>query len=1217
VGLRLSSVGVAAALCLQPGFDGLAVRAADMQAAMKPVPDWYVRGVAAALVDPTPGVLEEAIRLPRAKDALRAISAIEPNQQRPASDALQKLASSEDVWTRLSAAEALAVLASDNLGLRKAAIDTLLELAAGPDPEVQRSAAESLGAVNPTEPDQKDAAAKAVAGLLASSDSQVQRSAIGALAALSPLSPSSRKVAVDALLNLLEHAYGDVVYSAVAALVAVAGDDAEQQNRAVDALLKVIGTAYTPDDRQTAAVGLAEITKTDPSQRRAVVDALLKLAARHDHDAKNLAAALAALNPSDPGQRAAAIQALIEPGSADSQYTQIAAAEALASLAPRGSVARNRADNELWSVATRGDLEAKESLADSLAHVVGADADQLSLSVKILLLFITSSDGHLQRSGAAALAAIPTDDPVLRTAGVDALLKLAGSQNADVQAAAAQALAAIKPDDHERSRTVGEALLKLTGSDDPEVQSAAIDALHALDLRDAERENAVATAFLKAAAGDNMLAQKSAAAALPQVAESQPELQDAVMDALLKLVGSADADVRQAAAASLLEVGPTRANEVARLLAEVGRDGAPAAPRLRAIGWAFNGAAPMANDGAVLLAFAGRSLIPSTGRTQTDPQSADRILSIFENHWPEMSASRSLQIEVAQQANAIVSLACPAPADRAGVFEKAEDRAAEEWRRTVGWLHGLFGTDDRCWRGGGRETVSRLADAFGKASLAAEHDMLDANLSADGGTPIVGKSVLTAASWAVLWTAFLVVFPYSARVRAVYLYNEKARGALSLWFLPLIMTLAPVLRRRMLRPFRDDLLADANLETLKKAEFYPDLRVRDREGTVHPIVAAIPDLRGKLLLIGESGLGKSTFLRVLADRSRRTVAYLNARSCDKGVEAAIVARVNAFESPEFFRGLVYAGDLAIVIDGLNEVSADVRAQIIAFVNGAGRANLVIATQPIEGLGGDRSPLTRATAYELMPLAREDIEKFLKSRPARSNPASAVKGEDYDRAVDKLLADALGRAPQNEAERKAEAVLQEERAAELILSNPMDLTYGSELIAMGQTPRPSQLIGQAFALACTRYRALYDRDFPAVDFARKAVALRLEDRNWLKADELANEQGVLAEFRLIIPRSINETADKQIPVMRFRHDKVMDVLMKRAFEVDKKLQIHLIDDPRFRGVYLIFAQAADRDFARCLRDRLVSHAAQTGDNGLSNEFVRLFDRQPVEPVDSAS
>jgi hypothetical protein len=238
---------------------------------------------------------------------------------------------------------------------------------------------------------------------------------------------------------------------------------------------------------------------------------------------------------------------------------------------------------------------------------------------------------------------------------------------------------------------------------------------------------------------------------------------------------------------------------------------------------------------------------------------------------------------------------------------------------------------------------------------------------------------------------------------------------------------------------------------------------------------------------------------------------------------------------------------------------------------------------------------------------------LKSRPARDNPKSRVNGEEYDRAVDNLLMRALDRTTASDIDRDVEAVLQESRSAELILSNPMDLTYGSELIAIGETPEPSQMIAQAFRLAREQYNTTYNKQFPDLEFARSSVELRRHDRNWLKAEEFANEQGVLATFRLIVPRSVKETAGKEIIVMRFRHDKVMDVLIKRALEVDKVLQRQLVDDPRFRGVYLLFAQAADRDQARGLRDLLVSRAANIGDNGLSNEFVRMFD--VVEKMDT--
>lgn len=203
----------------------------------------------------------------------------------------------------------------------------------------------------------------------------------------------------------------------------------------------------------------------------------------------------------------------------------------------------------------------------------------------------------------------------------------------------------------------------------------------------------------------------------------------------------------------------------------------------------------------------------------------------------------------------------------------------------------------------------------------------------------------------------------------------------------------------------------------------------------------------------------------------------------------------------------------------------------------------------------------------------------------------------------MFANALDVSPGDD-----DAVLQEQAAALQLLSNPMDLTYAAELIAQGQDPRPSQVVGQAYGLARGRYRQMQNRDFPIARFAERTVKLRREDRNWLTAEEFPAEQGVLLEYRLLVSRQLKATAaDKDdVTIQRFRHDKVMDVLMKPACDGNDALQEELIDDPRFRGVYLLFAQAADREVGRKLRDLLVSRAAQTGDNGLSNEFVRRFD-----------
>jgi HEAT repeat protein len=1145
MGTRRWILALIAALGLPTGFNASAQTEGAQAVAVKPVPGWYVHGVATALLDPTPGMLAQIIELPRAADAFGAIARRDPDRGTALADALLKLSPGGGRIQPLAAA-ALAAVTPNDPDQRKAIVDVLLKLAASRDDDVAQSAVAALATATPNDPDQRKATVDAMLKLIAGTDLTGQSEAV-VLTALTQNDPSQRKAVVDALLKL--------------------------------------GTSSSWWVQQKVAESLAAVTQNDPDQRRVVIYELLMRAAIPTHDYQQFAAvALGVVAENDPVHRSAAAGALLK-------------------------------------LAASPDTDIQRRAAEALGKVKPTDPDQRKAAADSLLTLFASSDQYVRATAAAALAAVNSTNPDQRLIAIDALVKFAtGPLDEFAQVSAAHGLAAVAKNEPDHRKVAVEGLIRLIQSPDWYVQAAAASVLAQVANEISTQRSTVVDALLKLVASPETAVQRWVAPALAAYNPTDPDQRMAVVDALLTLVGSSDRHVQRSAADALFAIGPLSADEVVHLLTLLDQDAAQSTPKWRAMGWAFNGAAPMANDGAILMTFVGRPAAIPGDRWPKDPKGAEPILGLFARYWPKFEGSKSLQIEIAAQSNAIVSRACPAATfhSGAGVLETAAAHVAQEWDRTVAWLRGWLGARDssRCWQGDGLATIKSLRDEFARADgFSVYARELDGSIAADGATPIFGQGILASSAWALLWTAFLAVFPYSARVRSAYLFNEKARGWLSLGALPVIMILLPFLRRRMLLPFRDELLAEAYLALLKDDEFYPGLRVRDRDGNIRPIGEAIPDIRGKLLLTGESGLGKSTYLRILASRTRGTIAYLSARSCDKGVEAAIVERVSGFESSDFFKGLIYSGDLAIVIDGLNEVTADVRAQIIAFVNGAGRANLVVATQPIEGIGGDRSPLTRAAHYELLPLAREDIAKFLKSRPQRDNPTSAVRGEDYDRAVDRLLGKVLDRRLQSRAEREAEQVLQEGRAAELILSNPMDLTYGSELIAMGQTPQPSQFIAQTFRIACARYRATHDRDFPILDFARRAVALRREDRNWLKADEFPNEQGVLTEFRLIVPRAMSETADKQVMVMRFRHEKVMDVLSKRAFDVDEELQVELVDDPRFRGVYLLFAQVADRALARRIRDRLVSRAAKTGDNGLSNEFVRLFDRGPVEFADA--
>ena len=213
----------------------------------------------------------------------------------------------------------------------------------------------------------------------------------------------------------------------------------------------------------------------------------------------------------------------------------------------------------------------------------------------------------------------------------------------------------------------------------------------------------------------------------------------------------------------------------------------------------------------------------------------------------------------------------------------------------------------------------------------------------------------------------------------------------------------------------------------------------------------------------------------------------------------------------------------------------------------------------------------------------------------------MHGEDYRIAVQEFLRTILDEPPSAE----------ERGSARQVLSNPMDLFYASEMIAAGVMPRPIEMVGQAFELAGKHYFNVTKREFPTQQFAKRVVALRLDDRNWLDPREFSNEQPALEAYRLLVLTDIRNQDGEEETRPRFRHDKVVDFFLKLAFDDDPSLQVTHFDDPRFRGVYLLYAQTAPIDLAHRIRDRLVLRAAVTRDHALSDEFVRRLSLRDTE------
>ncbi len=478
-----------------------------------------------------------------------------------------------------------------------------------------------------------------------------------------------------------------------------------------------------------------------------------------------------------------------------------------------------------------------------------------------------------------------------------------------------------------------------------------------------------------------------------------------------------------------------------------------------------------------------------------------------------------------------------------------------------------------------------------KATRSSREKVLEDHLAHEHTAPVGQWLTWSLGTWALFWMAFLVAFPWSRTVQAVFFWNPKVRGLLSFGFVPLLLFVLPPLRRRLLAPFRSDLVAAARLHEFPKFGFFQDTRAALDGNPPLPVKTILPGLRGTTILQGEAGLGKTSTLRWLAANAAKPVAFLPARDCRDGVAEAIAHIIKDVQERDFVRSLVYAGALLVIIDGLNEVSADTREKIRSFA-------------------------AEMTKGEL-PLDRPEAERFLLSRPVGADPAQAVHGEAYAKAVTAFLHRALDDAPSDD----------ERRAAELVLSNPFDLNFAADLLAQGLMPSATALIDEAFRLAdCGSpgqpgYRSIAGQPFPLVAFGRHAVAMRLEDRNWFKPDEFPAEMPSLLDRKLVVRRAVHGAGDKEEERIQFRHDRVWDFFIAVAFLADPDLWLEHLADPRFQGAYLRIAETWPVEDAKRVRDRLVVTAAKSGDHTTSDEFIKRLDardkEEPPEPLVAAS
>ncbi|MBD2456062.1 HEAT repeat domain-containing protein [Nostoc sp. FACHB-87] len=456
---------------------------------------------------------------------------------------------------------------------------------------------------------------------------------------------------------------------------------------------------------------------------------------------------------------------------------------------------------------------------------------------------------------------------------------------------------------------------------------------------------------------------------------------------------------------------------------------------------------------------------------------------------------------------------------------------------------------------------------------------------------------ITVISHAAFWLALIFAYPKFPQVQAIFFWNPWVRRILGVGYVGFLLTWVPFFRRKLFEPFKPSLLADAGLDNFHDQSYFPQSQVKVPSGDIQPVTAALPKIHGQVILQGDSGLGKSMFLRHLLTNSQRIIVYLPAQKCHKGVIEAVQDKLHGqAQDAGFLKNLIYSGAIDICIDGLNEVTAETRAKICQFVESYFRGNIIMTTQPLEW-----TPPSTAKIYELKPLEQTQIQEFLLSRQPLLPKDAKIQGADYTQACTNYLTEVL----------KDQQAQEELDAVRRILSNPMDLNVVALMLSQGKHPNLFRLQEQQYNLIAAEYLKEWNQEFPLKKFAAAVYEMRMQDKQALPADEFYPVVMSLEDdkYKMVVSRQWQDEKGEPKQEWYFRHDKIMDFFLVQNFLGNSnEAEVLLVDrmgDPRFRGVYFLLATLLPLDAAKELREKLIQYAADTKDNTVSNTFVQLL------------
>jgi HEAT repeat protein len=1117
---------------------------------------WEIEGIMTAFADRDPQVWVEALNQ-LSKYELNQLKPIAKNSQIDFSRITKLLEYKQDIMVSIATAKALGEMGE----LAKEQAPHLVQLLKDSDWRIRVAAAEALGEMGEAAKEQAPklgellqdsdsnirwVAAKALGGmgqaakeqapklvqLLKDSDWRCRGAAAKALGGMG----QAAKEHAPLLIELLKDSDWRVRRAAAEAL-GVMGEAAKEQSPKLGELLKDSdwrvrrAAAEALGGIGEAAKGqaprLGELLKDiDSSVRRASAEAIGKMGKAAKEQAPKL---VERLKEPDSSVRWAAAQALGEMG------------EAAKEQAPKlGELLKDPNSSVRWAA------------AQALGEMGATAKEQAPLLVELLKdpdwsVAIAAAEA-LGQMGKAAKEEVPK------------LVELLKDPNTNVRTAAAEALARMGETTQDRASNT----IELLQDTDTNVRKAATEILG----RMGKAAKGQAPKLVKLLKDPDNNVRRSAAIALGRMGEEAkeyaPKLVELLKDSdtnvrrsgaialglmgeaakeeapkLLELLKDSQSDVRIAAAESLKEMGPFGDIETTLRILDVIYQYPSEATKLRFLAYFLSGGE---NEAVDLVQWLG---LPKTYPERLTHEEGVEILKVFAQAWAPSQSFLRLRNELEKQI-AVVS-----------------DRVQWQPKNLLllqGHYNNLKSVDS--------PHAAVMEDIV--ATLTRWHWFLTA-----------GNIWLT---HALFWLILILAYPKYPKVRSIFFWNPWVRVIVGLGYIDLVIVSIPYLRSRLFVPFKSSFLVDADLENFDSEIYFANLQVKNQAtGRFQVLKDAIPKIIGQIVLKGESGCGKSMFLRYLVKHSKHIVVYLRADKCDRGVSEAIETKLHGqIQDSAFVRNLIRAGAIDICIDGLNEVNPETRTKITEFVENYFRGNIIIATQPLHW----RSP-AKANTYILQPLEEEQIEPFLRSRPCID--------EESKQTCTTYLTE----------------VFREYREAELhtiklILSNPTELSTVAQIIAFRQKPDLFDLQRQQYKLMAEEYESIHCQKFPLTYFAEQVYQMRLNDEVVLPKEEFLDELQCMQRHRMVVCQESLDAFGNPIIEWKLRHERIMDFfILQIFFGQEPEIQSQHVDDPRFRGIYLQLANVMSLDRAMELRERLLQHAVDTQDHHLSDRFIQLL------------